>query len=460
MFKNIFFIGIGGKGLNGIAKICLQKGYNVSGVDRKESPETIDLTRSGAKIYYKHTSKNINHKTDLVVYSSIAKNTPEIKYADRHNIPTLKRSEFLNFLTQGNFRISVCGSHGKSTTTALLGLSTIASGVDSSIFGGAYTKELHGYNHLGKTNYTIIEACEYDRSFHDLIGDISIITSAEKSHLEYYEDEAEMLESFNFFVNNHHRKATIIANGDDINVRMVTTGAKCKVIYFGFNEINDYIIKDLKKTTNGSTFSLYKRGDHQKEEPVVRNLKINIPGNYNVLNFAACAIFMKEMNFAMAGLIETARTFTGVGRRFEIFSAENGKIFVDDFAHHPTQVKNLFDGIKQYYPNKKICAVFQPRQYNLIRNFLKEYGKSFRQSDEVIVMDLVPALGDTEKDIKSLKTSDVAKSIMTNSFKPARQMNNLNEIAKYIDEKYKKDCVITTIGAGDVYKVRDIMNAK
>lgn len=450
MSKNVFFVGIGGKGLNGIAQICLEKGYEVYGVDVNETKETKSLQEKGAKIFYGHSPFNINKTIKEVVYSSITKNAPEVLEAKKIKIKTTKRSEFLNQLTSNNFRISICGSHGKSTTVAIAGLSMINSGTDATIFGGAYTKEFKGYNHLGKSNYAILEACEYDRSFYDLTGNITIITSIEKSHLEYYKDEEEMLQAFKIFIDKHKPNATIIANGDDLNIRAVLANCKCKVIYFGFNSINNYVIKNIIKNRFGSNFSIYKNN-----KLLVSNLDIKIPGNYNIYNFASICALLDVLKIPLSGITETAKFFTGVGRRFEITEGPSGQIFVDDFAHHPTQVKYLFDGIKQFFPDKKICAIFQPRQFNLMRNFKQEYGAAFKLADEIIMTEILPALGDTEKDMKSITNKELVSSIENNSRKPVTLMSNFEDIVYYLNDHYNKDTVIATIGAGDIYKIRN-----
>jgi UDP-N-acetylmuramate--alanine ligase len=450
--KNIFFIGIGGKGLNGIAKICLEKGFSVFGVDVEEKPETIALAKMGATIFYKHDKSNISPEIDLVVYSSIIKkDCPEISAAESMNIKTMKRSAFLGFLTEKDYRISVAGSHGKSTTTALIGLGLINSNIDACIYGGAYTKELHSYNHLGKSKYSVIESCEYDRSFFNLTGDISIITSIEKSHMEYYRDENEMVLAFKEFVERHKSCSTIIANGDDLNIRKVTNSAQQKIVYFGFDVRNDYVIGDVLKTKNGSTFSIFK-----KSKKILNSLTISIPGTYNILNFAAAAIVLYELGFSFDGIIETAKHFTGVGRRFEMLKLDTGQIFIDDFAHHPTQVKNFFDGVQQFFSDQKICAIFQPRQYNLMKNFLKEYGSAFAVADEIIVTDIVPGLGDTADDISAVDSQKIVDSIIENSQKPAIVMNNFSDITNYVKSNYGDNSVIATIGAGDIYKIKDL----
>jgi len=452
--KNIFIIGIGGKGLNGMAQMCLEKGVKVSGVDVKKTAETEALEKLGAEIFYEHATDNIYGNFDAVIYSSIIKeDCPEILEARQRKIPIIKRSEFLKELTKKTFRISIAGSHGKSTTTAITGLSLIHAGQNPDIYCGAFVKELGSYNRSGAGKISVVESCEFDRSFFDLIGDATIITSLEKSHLEYYKDEAEMLVAFRTFVQKHSDFAPIIVNGDDINIRRVIVPYQNskKIITYGFNSSNDYLIKNISLESDKTTFSVYKGSN-----VVVKDLSIKIPGLYNVLNFTALVALFNEFSFNFAGIGQVAQNFRGVGRRFEISRAPDGKIFVDDFAHHPTQVRNLFYGLKQFYPDHEICAVFQPRQYNLIKNFLREYGQSFKLADNIILTDIVPALGDTETDIKSLKTNDVINSIKCYSGKTARVYNKFEEIVKYLKTNLKKNTIIATIGAGDIYKVKDL----
>lgn len=449
--QKIFFIGIGGQGLNGIAKTCLQKGYDVLGVDIIEKPETKSLEKDGARIFYKHSAKNISKDIDIVVHSSlIEKNCPEMVKAKKLGIKTLKRSKFLGEITKNDIRICVSGSHGKSTTTAILGLSLINSGIDATIFGGAYAKEFGGYNHLGKTKYSVLEACEFDRSFFDLVGRTTIITSIEKNHLEYYKDEKEMKMAFQDYFQMHNSDSLIVANGDDLNVRMATFESQASVKYFGFNNQNDYVIKVYKKDQEGSIFSVFKG-----QELILEKIKIYIPGEYNIKNFTACAIVLYEMGLPISGIFETAKTFSGVGRRFEVHRARTGQILIDDFAHHPSQVKSLFDGIRQFYSDKKVYAVFEPRKYFLLKPFLREFGKAFKDSDEVIITDIIPAINDKKEDIKSLKTKDIINSIKAYSQKPVIKINGYENIYKYLMENTDSDSVITTIGTGDINKVKE-----
>ncbi len=448
--KKIFIIGIGGKGLNGIAKICLEKGYQVSGVDTQRKDETISLEKNGAKIFYEHSEKNIKPDIDLIIYSSLAKNSPEISAGQRYGIKIMKRSAFLDKITKDTFRISVAGSHGKSTTTALLGLSCINAGLDATIYGGAYTKEFNGYNHFGKANYSIIEACEYDRSFYDLVGNMTIITSLEKSHLEYYKTENKMNKAFEYFLNKHDEFSKVFINGDDLKLKRICRGIKGRLITFGFGIQNDYIVSEVRKEENESIFSIYHKG-----QKIIDKLKIKIPGDYNILNFVSVVAVMNELNLNIKLVHKVAENFYGVGRRFEISKNKTGQILIDDFAHHPTQVKYLFDGIRQFYPKSKVLAIFQPRQFNIMKNFTNEYGESFKQADEIIMTDIIPTLMDTPEDIKSISSQKLMETIALKSNKPIRLINTFPEIIAYARNHYQKNDIITTIGAGDIYKVRD-----
>jgi UDP-N-acetylmuramate--alanine ligase len=456
--KKIFFIGIGGKGLNGIADICLKKGYDVYGVDTKNSPEIEKLQKNGATIFNNHSASNISKDIDLIIRTSIVESCPEIERARKLKIPILKRSAFLKKITENDFKISIAGSHGKSTTTALLGLSLLNNDLSPNIYGGAYIKEIDDYNYLGKNNLSVIEACEYDRSFYDLIGNATIITRAEKSHLEYYKDEDEMLDAFRTFINMHSSTSKIFINGDDINLIKVSDTARAKIITFGLGELNDYQIINLNLKKDYTEFGLIKNDKQNKT--IVKDFKILIPGIYNVLNFTAVLAYFDQMNYDLSGVHKTALNFTGVGRRFEINYTEEGVVLVDDFAHHPTQVKNLISSLKQFFPEKKICAVFQPRQYHLIKSFLREYGSSFEHSDEVVITDLVPALGDKPEDLKSLCKNDVMNAVKLYSQKPVISKNNFSEIANYVKEKFGNDAVLAMIGAGDVYKIKEFFKIK
>lgn len=448
----VYFIGIGGKGLNGIAKYCLKRGIGVCGSDIRKSEETESIKKLGGEVFYDNQGDNLNSSIDLVVRTSVIENNPEITKAHKLNIPVIKRSEFLGAIISQFQNISVVGSHGKSTTTALVGLALQFSGQDPTIFGGAYIKEIGSYERVGNGKYCVTESCEYDRSFLDLPGNISIITSLEKSHLEYYKDEEEMLQAFRDFVGLHKAGSTLIANGDNIEIRKLIFHTEAKLITYGFNMINDYVIKDVTYENNKSIFSVFK-GDNL----VIKDLQIKLPGSYNILNFVSVVVLFDKLGLDLSFIRELGLIFTGVGRRFEIHPINEILTFIDDFSHHPTQVKNLFDGIKQFFPDYKIYAVFQPRQYHLIKTFIKEYGGAFKKADKILVTDIIPALGDSDSDKKSLKVDQIIKSIKRHSYKnDVIYSDSFDSIIANLKNEIKDKTIVATIGAGDINKLKDL----
>jgi UDP-N-acetylmuramate--alanine ligase len=454
--EHIYIIGIGGKGLNSIAEFCLSQGYQVSGSDCRESREVNLLREKGVKVYLNQDGSKIDTRYDLVVYSSlILENHPERVAASNLNIKQLGRAEFLKHITDSFIRVSVAGSHGKSTTSALATLALQTETGSANAVTGAYIKELKSYQTSGDSPYCVVEACEYSKSFLHIPGDYTLITSLEKSHMEYFGTEDAMNNAFTEFVSKHKSSSTLIINGDNPVLRNICSRHTGKVLTCGFNKSNDYVLTDLSFDEKGSTFSIYKGSTC-----IERNIKIKIPGAYNMLNVALVFILLDCLGHSGKKYKSILRQFTGVGRRFEL-SKNNKTIFVDDFAHHPTQVKNLLTSIKQFFPHKKILAVFEPRQYHLFKTFLKEYGSAFKWAEEVYVTDIVPALGDTPRDIASLSTQDVITSVKVYS-KPKHvwYARSYQEIVDALSLKDLSNVVVATIGAGPIFQVRDLLANK
>jgi UDP-N-acetylmuramate--alanine ligase len=235
----------------------------------------------------------------------------------------------------------------------------------------------------------------------------------------------------------------------------LSKSSRGKVVTCGFNSTNEYVIQDIKFTQQGSIFSLYK-----DNRCIEKDIKIKIPGGYNVMNVALVFVLLYELAVPSAAYRKILLNFTGVGRRFDLVQKDS-TVFIDDFAHHPTQVKNLLTSIRQFFPHKKIYAIFEPRQFHLFKTFLKEYGSSFTRADEVYVTDIVPALGDSPRDIASLSTHDVIKSVQMYS-KP-RQVwyaPSYQDIVEKLTSQDLSDTVVATIGAGTIFRVRDLLIQK
>lgn len=449
----IYIIGIGGKGLNGIAEFCMSKGYEVFGSDVKLSPEVISLKEKGAVVHVEQVADNMSRDVDVVIYSSIIKpDHPELRQARELGIRTCSRAEFLGEITRDLVRVSVAGSHGKSTTSALAALALQTERGSVNAITGAYVKELGSYQTAGSSPYCVLEACEYGKSFLHIPGRYTLLTSLEKSHMEFFGDEERMNDAFREFVIRHDADATLIINGDVPALREVCSSHTGLIVTCGFNLANDYVIRDCELREGVSRFSLY-RGN----VCIAEDVSLQVPGTYNILNASLVLVLLDQMGTGNGKFVRLLENFTGVGRRFEISKIEK-TVFVDDFAHHPTQVRNLLKGLRQFFPDKNIVAVFEPRQFHLIRTFLKEYGKAFQWAHEVCVTDIVPALGDTETDVRSLNVGDVIKSVEAYSKpKSAWYAESYEQIAERLGTRDLSNAVVATIGAGSIYKVRDLL---
>jgi UDP-N-acetylmuramate--alanine ligase len=273
--------------------------------------------------------------------------------------------------------------------------------------------------------------------------------------MEYFKSELSMNNAFEKFVLKHSPGAVLVINGDVPELRKICSLHKGLVLTCGFNQSNEYVISDIAFTQHGSKFSLYKNSIC-----IEKDVELIIPGGYNVLNVALTLVLLHKMGYSSNQYREVLKKFTGVGRRFDLVR-KGETVFVDDFAHHPTQVRNLLTSIKQFFPQKKILAVFEPRQYHLFKTFLKEYGAAFKWAEEVCVTDIVPALGDTDKDIAGLSTQDVIKSVQTYS-KPKEvwYARSYQDIVDTLSSRDLSDVVVATIGAGSIFKIRDSLIGK
>jgi UDP-N-acetylmuramate--alanine ligase len=450
----IYIIGIGGKGLNSIAEFCVLKGYQVAGSDCRQSNETGSLIQKGVSIFFNQNGEHICNQYDIVVYSAIIPyDHPERVRARELGIRQMSRAHFLKYITKKFIRISIAGSHGKSTTSALATLALHAQDGSVNSIIGAYMKEFSSYQKSGSSPYCVLEACEYKKSFLHLPGDYTLITSLEKSHMEYFKTEEHMNNAFGEFLSKHKSNAIRIINGDVPTLRQLCLEYPGHTITCGFNQSNDYVIKNVHLQQDGSLFDIY----HQ-DMCVYQSVRIKIPGTYNILNTALVLTLLHSLGYINIDKFKhVLESFTGVGRRFEL-TQDSRVTLVDDFAHHPTQVKNLIQSIKQFYPNKKIVAVFEPRQAHLIKTFLREYGNAFKNVDEVCVTDVVPALGDTEDDISSINAHDIMQSIQTYS-KPNAvwYARSYQEIVDKLLLTNLKNSIIATIGAGSIFRVRDLL---
>ncbi|MBI4833894.1 MAG: UDP-N-acetylmuramate--L-alanine ligase [Planctomycetes bacterium] len=442
----IHLIGIGGTGMCGLAGCLIQRGYKVTGSDMQASPALQALKAKGIKVHIGHASKNINRRCCLVVKSAAITNTnPEIIRAKEFNIPILKYAQMVGLLMREKYGIAVAGCHGKTTTSSLLAYTLSHAGEKPSFVIGGYVTDLKASAHVDKGDFFVSEACEYDRSFHSLFYKIAVITNIEADHLDYYKNLSNIIKSFRFFAGRVPNDGIIIANGDDKNTGKAIAGLKRKIISFGLSEKCDWRATDIK-LKNGKWY--FKALYHKK--PYSR-FSLHIQGIHNIYNALAVLAVTHHLKLNKNRVRQALDKFSGVGRRFQYHGAFNGALVIDDYGHHPTEIKATLNAARGLYPDKQICLVFQPHQAHRTRCLINEFTDVLSKADKVILPDIYFAR-DSEAEKKRVSSKLLSEKINQKGGN-AYYIPKFPEIIKHLRNHLTKHDAVITMGAGDVWKI-------
>jgi UDP-N-acetylmuramate--alanine ligase len=448
-YKNVHCIGIGGIGLSAIAEILVSRGYRVTGSDMKESLITDNLASMGVRIYSNHRAENVED-ADLIVYSAaISGENPEIVRAKEKGLPLASRAEVLGTLmSEYSTGIAISGTHGKTTTTSMVSLILGNAKYDPTILVGGELAEIGGNVKVGHGDYFVTEACEYRDSFLQLYPDVEIILNIDSDHLDYFKDIEHIARSFETFAEHVPETGKIIAYDANPFVARVTEG-KAHVITFGYNRNSDYYATDIQFRDGMPVFHLHHDGTDYGE------IALSIPGEHNILNAAASFACCHQLGVEPAVIIETLERFTGIQRRFDVKGVfGNGVKLVDDYAHHPTEVKATLEAARNI-PHNKLWCVFQPHTYTRTLALFDQFADAFQAADKIILADIYAA---REKDIYNVDSGKLADAIRTeHPEKDVRYMADFAEIADYIRKNASKGDLVLTMGAGDVYKVGNMI---
>lgn len=430
----IHFIGIGGIGVSALAKYYLEKGHKVSGSDLVSSEITEALEKKGAKIFIgKHKSENLLKNVDLVVYSlAVQKSNPEFKKARSLKIKTQSYPQALGKLTKEYFTIAVSGTHGKSTTTSMIGILLAKAGLDPTVIVGTKVKEFQDSNcRVGKSKYLVIEACEHEESFLNYWPQIAVITNIEKEHLDYYKNLNNILKAFNKFVSNLSKKGILVINDDDKNTKKILSKS----------QVQKYSLK-------------------QKEAKELKKI-LKVPGEYNIYNALAALAVARILGISNKIAFQALAGYQGAWRRFEIKKcrAPDSKIkilVISDYAHHPTEIKAVLKATREKFPKKKIWAVFQPHQYQrtfyLFESFIKVLSAA--PVDRLIITDIYDVAGREQRTIKkNISSQKLAERIRAKN--KVVYIPNIGKTAHYLKDNLKGGEVVIIMGAGDIYKLVD-----
>ncbi|MGA2296534.1 MAG: UDP-N-acetylmuramate--L-alanine ligase [FCB group bacterium] len=445
--KKIHFVGIGGIGMSGIAEILINQGFEVSGSDLTQSQNTDYLVSLGAKIYLGHDAENLKD-AEVVVYSSAVKpdNNPETLEAVKKNIPILRRAEMLAEVTRLNYCLAISGTHGKTTTTSMCGLILIKAGFDPTVIVGGKLKGLGGTNaRLGKGEWTVVEADEFDRSFLQLQPSIAIINNIEEEHLDIYKDFNDLKCTFTEFANKVPFYGFVALGLDDEGVKDIFSNIKKKVVTFGLSKLCDIRAEDITFSERSSDCTIIERGN------ILGNLTINIPGYHNIKNALGAICVCRELGVEFEIIKQAISEFTGVYRRFEIKGEKKGVLIIDDYAHHPSEIRAALEAARIGW-QRRIIAVFQPHTFTRTQYFYKEFGRSFDDADVLIVTDIYAA---REKPIEGLTGEVIAEAAIHYGHKNVIFIPDSDSILGELKKIMVEGDIVITIGAGDVWKISD-----
>ena len=428
---NVYFVGIGGIGMSALARYFHKIGKQVAGYDKTPTKITGDLIEMGIAIHFEDSvdlipTKFIDKKDTLVVYTPAVNNTHrELQYFSENNFTIQKRAEVLGLITKNSFCFAVAGTHGKTTTSSILGHLLKVCNADMTAFLGGITENYHSNLILNGSKISVIEADEFDRSFLHLYPDVACITSMDADHLDIYGQAEELEKSFVDF-------SEKLSNREKLFVK---NGLPLQGITYGINDEADYSVQDIKIIDGVYQFSI------KTPTELFSGVKFSLPGQHNLSNALVAFAMAYDNGFDAVKLIEGLDSFKGVERRFTYQIKTNDLVYIDDYAHHPTEINAVYHAVSEMYPNDKILAIFQPHLFSRTQDFGDDFGKSLSQFDEVRLLDIYPA---RELPIEGVTSEWLLGKITSKNKKLIAKKNIVSEI------KNSEAKIILTIGAGDI----------
>ncbi len=431
--------------MSGIAEILMAQGHTVSGSDRQLSEITDYLQQKGATIYEGHQAA-FDNTVDFVIYSSaIKQDNIEMLEAQKSNIAVIRRAEMLGQLMRQKYGVAIAGTHGKTTTTSMLGNIFIDSQMDPTIIVGGKLNNLKTNARLGSGEIFVTEADEYDRSFLALYPNVAIITNIEEDHLDIYKDINDIKKTFVEFTRHISFDGVVVMGVDDENVRGIMNDVQQTVITYALNYPADYSASEIDASGGGITFNLVNNGN------VLGRIALQMPGLHNVKNALAAAAAALDMGIDFSAVKKGLESFKGVARRFEIKGIVKDVIIVDDYAHHPTEVSAALQGAMKGW-NKQVVAVFQPHLYSRTRDLYKEFAEALFTADEVVIMDVYPA---REEPIEGVSGALIAEELKKMKHQAAVYVQHKSDLIETVKKIIKNDSIVLFMGAGDITRYPD-----
>jgi UDP-N-acetylmuramate--alanine ligase len=441
--RRIHFVGIGGIGMSGIAEVLLNLGYEISGSDLGATDITQRLDDRGAAIHRGHDAAHIGNADVVVTSTAVRPDNPEVVAAHERGIPVIPRAEMLAELLKMKFSIAVSGSHGKTTTTSMVATLLAHGGLDPTMVIGGKLASIGSNARLGDGEVIVAEADESDGSFLKLSPCLAVITNIDREHLDYYKDVEEIKEAFLQFANIVPFYGSTILCLDDPHVREILPRIKRRVITYGLTPAADYRAEGISYSGSATRFSLRHR------DVLLGSVKLNVPGLFNVMNALAATAVAREMEMAFPAIREGLAGFTGVQRRLEVRGEAKAITVVDDYGHHPTEIRATLAAARQVWPGR-IIVVFQPHRYTRTQALFEEFLTAFADADCLLVTDIYPA---SEEPIPGVTASALCEAIRRAGHRDARHFSDFDAMVDHLAKIARPSDVVLTQGAGSVWKV-------
>jgi len=450
--KKIHFIGIGGSGMSGIAEVLINQGYEITGSDMTATSVTNHLEQLGAKIFFNHASENIKGSQVVVVSSAIDPSNPEVTTAKEGMIPVIPRAEMLAELMRMKYGIAIAGTHGKTTTTSLV--STVLAGgkLDPTVIIGGRLKNTGSHAKLGQSNFLVAEADESDGSFMQLSPSIAVVTTLDEEHMGFYKTLGNMKETFLKFINKIPFYGSAILCLDDHNIQSLIPRVEKRYITYGLSSQADYTARNISIEGLKTYFNVFRHGKD------LGRIRSGALGQHNVLNTLAAVAVGMELDLDFKIIANSLLKFEGVQRRFEIVKQSDELTLIDDYGHHPVEIKASLKTAKEIWPASRLIVVFQPHRYSRTKALMKDFWSAFNDADHLFVMDIFSA---GESPVDKVHASVIVEGARECGHKNAKYIKSQNDLNKQLHGLAKRGDVLMTLGAGDVWKLgRDFMVAR
>ncbi len=446
--QHVHFVGIGGIGMSGIAEVLINLGFRVSGSDQKASSVTDRLNQMGVEIFEGHAAENVGQPHVVVRSTAVRDDNPEVQEANRRSIPVIPRAEMLAELMRLKpHTVAVAGSHGKTTTTSMVATVLGHAGLDPTMVVGGVVGAFGSNAHLGTSDLMVVEADESDRSFLMLTPTIAVVTNIDREHMDYYHDMDDVRSCFANFVNKVPFYGSSVLCLDDPNVQAIIPLLERRRMTYGLSAQADVSAHGIRYDNNfGSTFTVWRGSD------VVGDLTLRVPGMHNVYNSLAAITVGFELEVSFEKIAEGLNSFTGAGRRFQTKGEVDGVLVVDDYGHHPTEIRATLAAAKLGSGGRRIVVLFQPHRYSRTNDLMQEFARSFNNADVLFISDIYAA---SEDPIEGVTSEALTNAIKSFGHKEVSYIGGLDGAAEMLSNYVQPGDLVLTLGAGTVNRISD-----